>query len=286
MRRQRELTVREARRRSRLGWLAALALLLAAFVVLAGCGGDESSSTPPSSGGAASSVSGADSPSPSPTQRTAKLIRRGGGGSSSSSTAGEGGSAGSSASGGSSSAGGSSASSGSRPSSSSGGSTGSSTKPKPTLKPKPTKPPAAAPYFTVTGNVSKSKTFTLAQLKRMRTVSATYFSRGKVPKTEHNRFVGVRMSDILSAAGVAANARRVTVTASDACTASFSMSDVTEDYIDETRPGVKLPMIIAYSQDGALYKGANPFRLVRGQAIEGEYNRQFWVRMIVTIEVQ
>jgi len=64
------------------------------------------------------------------------------------------------------------------------------------------------------------------------------------------------------------------------------MRQVTANYIDETRPGVTLPMIIAYSEDGVPYTGDHPFRLVMGQSVEGDYNRQYWVRIVVAVEVE
>lgn len=168
----------------------------------------------------------------------------------------------------------------------------SATKPqaaKPTKAPTPTPTPSrtvAAPCFTVGGKVARTTTFTVAQLKAMATFSGTYFSRGKDPKEATNTFVGVRLIDILKAAGRAADAARVTVTAADGYSAGFSLRQVTADYIDETRPGVTLPMIVAYSEDGIPYTGAHPFRLVMGQAVEGDYNRQYWVRLVTTITVQ
>ena len=42
-------------------------------------------------------------------------------------------------------------------------------------------------------------------------------------------------------------------------------------------------MILAWSQDGETF-GA--LRLVMGQTIEGEYNRTFWVRDVVELDVQ
>jgi len=144
----------------------------------------------------------------------------------------------------------------------------------------------SAPSFVVKGAVAKTTSFTVAQLKRMTTVAANYFSRGKDPKETTTAFVGVRLTDILNAAGVSSGASRVTVTASDAYSASFTMRQVGADYVDETNPGVKLPMIIAYSEDGAEYTGVHPFRLVMGQTVSGDYNRQYWVKMIVAITVE
>lgn len=164
----------------------------------------------------------------------------------------------------------------------------SASKPRP--KPKPTKTPTvrppSSPHFVVSGKVAKKTYFTVARLKKMKTVSAKYFSRGKDPKEETNAFVGVRLIDILKVAGLSRDAKRVRVTASDAYTASFTIRQVKAFYSDENRWGVDLPMIIAYAQDGKAYTGGNPFRLVMGQSMEGDYNRQFWVKMVVTVAVE
>ena len=146
-----------------------------------------------------------------------------------------------------------------------------------------TVPPAV--YFTVSGKVNATRYFTVADLKSMSTVSASYFSRGKEPAELTTAFVGVRLIDILDAAGLASDAQKVTITAADEYTASFTMRQVRAGYIDETRPGVTLPMIIAYSEDGVAYTGDHPFRLAMGQSIEGDYNRQYWVRIVVSIVV-
>jgi len=144
--------------------------------------------------------------------------------------------------------------------------------------------PSAA-HVTVGGKVDATTYLTVAQLKKMRTVTADYFSRGHDPDEDTNSFVGVRLSDILDGAGLAKGASRVTITAADAYSATFTLRQVDASYIDETRPGVSLPMIIAYSQDGAALTGANPFQLVVGQSVAGDYNRQFWVRSVVSITV-
>ena len=177
---------------------------------------------------------------------------------------------------------------GSSPSGSSVSTPTPSTTKRSTPKPKPTPSPSTtgtSPYFTVSGKVAATTRFTVADLKKMSIVSDTYFSRGKDPKEATTAFVGVRLRDILDVAGLAAGAARVTVTAADGYSASFTLRQVNASYIDETRPGVSLPMIIAYSEDGVPYSGAHPFRLVMGQTVAGDYNRQYWVKIVVSISV-
>jgi len=157
-------------------------------------------------------------------------------------------------------------------------------RPTPTPKPTAATVPAAA-HFVVQGKIAKKTYFTLKQLEKLRTFSDDYFSRGKEPPEATTAFVGVRLTDILKAAGLKKDATRVTILAADDYSASFSLRQVQAAYIDETRPGVTLPMIIAYSEDGVAYIGDHPFRLVMGQAVEGDYNRQYWVKIVVSITV-
>jgi DMSO/TMAO reductase YedYZ molybdopterin-dependent catalytic subunit len=160
---------------------------------------------------------------------------------------------------------------------------------KPAKTPKPTKTASSVPtaaHIVVTGKVATTTYFTLKQLKKMRVFSGDYFSKGKEPEpTATNSFVGVRLTDILKAAGVKESASKVTILAADDYSASFTMRQVRAEYIDETRPGVTLPMIIAWSEDGTAYTGDHPFRLVMGQAVEGDYNRQYWVRLVISVTV-
>ena len=156
-----------------------------------------------------------------------------------------------------------------------------------TDEPTPSPSPSATPTFVVCGKVDNVTTFSVAQLKKMATVSATYFSRGGHPTTEESTpFVGVRLIDILNAAGLTSDATRVTILAADHYSATFTLQQVKADYIDETRPGVVLPMIIAYSENGTPYTGAHPFRLVMGEQMAGDYNRMYWVYIVTTITVQ
>ena len=159
--------------------------------------------------------------------------------------------------------------------------------PKPTPKPTKTADPVpAAAHFVVQGKVKKRTYFTLGQLKKLGVYANDYFSRGKEPPEATNTFVGVRLIDVLKAAGLKSDAKKVYVLAADDYSATFSLSQVKADWLDETRAGIKLPMIVAWSEDGTAYAGDHPFRLVMGQAVEGDYNRQYWVRVVVSITVQ
>lgn len=157
--------------------------------------------------------------------------------------------------------------------------------------PTPTKTaPAAdvpdAPFIVVQGKVKKKTYLTVRHLKKMNVFTGDYFSRGTEPPAATNTFVGVRLADILRTAGLKADAGKVDVRAADDYSASFTLRQVKAAWLDETRPGVRLPVIIAWSEDGVAYTGDHPFRLVMGQAVEGHYNRQYWVSYVVAITVQ
>ncbi|MGI6492548.1 MAG: molybdopterin-dependent oxidoreductase [Pelotomaculum sp.] len=138
--------------------------------------------------------------------------------------------------------------------------------------------------------VAKEVTVTLSQLQAMtdQVAGYTYFSRGKEPKTAYNTYKGVKLSNLISLAGLKEDAQKVLVTGADGYTASFSLIDVKAMLMDETDTSKSLPMLIAYAEDGKLldFAGGCSFRLVMGQKCEGDYNRQYWVRDVCTIVVQ
>jgi predicted small lipoprotein YifL len=138
--------------------------------------------------------------------------------------------------------------------------------------------------------VSKEIMINLPQLQNMKGQVAeyTYFSRGKEPKTAYNTYKGVKLSYLISMAGLKEDSQKVMVVGTDGYTASFSLSDVKEMLMDETDTGKSLPMMIAFAEDGKTLDSAGgcPFRLVMGQKCEGDYNRQYWVRDVCSIVVK
>lgn len=142
---------------------------------------------------------------------------------------------------------------------------------------------SADTVLTVTGGaLSRDYYFTLAELQSAGGfVEADYFSRGREPQEETNRFCGVGVRHLLESVIGLSDYGKAVFTASDGYSVSFPRSGVNAAYLDETDPSQTLCMILAWSKDSA----ACPLTLVMGQSVEGEYNRMYWARDVVTLEV-
>jgi hypothetical protein len=88
---------------------------------------------------------------------------------------------------------------------------------------------------------------------------------------------------------VDASSSRVKIVAADGYSMDFAISQIKRmDYIDETNQDVKLPIIIAWEENGRAYdpsEGA-PFKLVVGQKEPGDVNKPQWVSSIEKIIVE
>ena len=163
--------------------------------------------------------------------------------------------------------------------------------PEPGPEPEPEPAPAPEPYsepsdetiLTVYGaSLSHDWYFSLSDLMDLGgTVGADYFSRGKEPQEATNYFVGISVSYLLEQVVGAWDLSKAVFIAGDGYTAGHSRSAIDASYINEQDPSAVLSMILAWSEDGA----PCALRLVMGQQIEGEYNRTYWTRGIVSIEV-
>ena len=164
--------------------------------------------------------------------------------------------------------------------------TGSTASPQPTTNPAPYSLETGDTVLKITGDgVTRDYYFTLAELKSLSQaiINDDYFSRGKEPKEATNHYTGVLVKYLLdSVAELSPQARKAYFTASDGYSACFTMAEIRSEYLDETVPGKTLYMILAWEEDSRVI----PLKLVMGQNIEGEYNRQFWVREVITIEVR
>lgn len=135
--------------------------------------------------------------------------------------------------------------------------------------------------------VAQSLNLSFNEIKKMGQETYTYFSRGKDPKEAYNTFTGIQLITLLQKAGLKDDAKKVKIIGADGYSASFSLSAVKELRIDETDASKKLPMLIAFSEDGnQLAKDSIPCKLVMGQEFEGDYNRQYWVKKVVKIVVE
>jgi hypothetical protein len=162
----------------------------------------------------------------------------------------------------------------------------------PTPAPTPDPTPAPDPYsvqtagtiLTVRGSaLDREWYFSLSDLQSMGgTFSGDYFSLGKEPVEMTNSFTGIRVSYLLEQIMGISTYKKATFTASDGYAGSWSRGMVNSMLMNEKDPSASLPMILAWTEDGAPCS----LRLVMGQQLEGEYNRTNWVRSVVTIEVK
>jgi len=132
--------------------------------------------------------------------------------------------------------------------------------------------------------VAAERWYSLSQLQQMGgTIEAEYYYRGKDPDRGHSACRGIGLAYLLDQTGLAENARQVKITASDGYGASYTLAAVRKAYLDETDSGKKLYMILAWFKDG---QETDSLTLVMGQNVAEEYNRMFWVRDVIEIEVQ
>lgn len=155
--------------------------------------------------------------------------------------------------------------------------------PEPEPEPEPYSVPSDDTVLTVYGaSLTHDWYFSLSDLMELGgTVGADYFSRGKEPQEATNYFVGISVSYLLEQVVGAWDLSKAVFIASDGYTAGHSRSAIDASYINEQDPSAVLSMILAWSEDGT----PCALRLVMGQQIEGEYNRTYWTRGIVSIEV-
>jgi DMSO/TMAO reductase YedYZ molybdopterin-dependent catalytic subunit len=144
----------------------------------------------------------------------------------------------------------------------------------------------------ITGKVAYEMTITLDELKSMDAivVEEDFYSKNSSGTTGHTKFKGVNLWLLLEEwAGIDAKASKVTVLANDGYKMTFTIEQVMkQDYLDETAPDKKLPMIIAWEENGIEYNPEDgpPYQLVVGQIVPGDFNKFQWVTMVVSIVVE
>ena len=90
-------------------------------------------------------------------------------------------------------------------------------------------------------------------------------------------------------AKISPNASKITLIATDGYSMEFTVNQVKKlDYIDETNPNKKFPMIIAWEEKGIEYDVADgpPYKLIVGQKEAGDVNKPQWVSNIDRIIVE
>jgi DMSO/TMAO reductase YedYZ molybdopterin-dependent catalytic subunit len=144
----------------------------------------------------------------------------------------------------------------------------------------------------ILGNVEFELNISLDELKNMEDIvfEGTYYSLNSFGTTGYTDFKGVNLWLLLEkAAAISSDAAYVRVVAVDGYEMSFTVEQVKkQDYIDETDSEKKLPIIIAWEENGQEYdleEGA-PYKLVVGQKEAGDVNKPQWVSKIDRIIVE
>lgn len=144
----------------------------------------------------------------------------------------------------------------------------------------------------ITGKVTYEMTITLDELKSLDDiiVEEDYYSVNTFGTKGHTRFKGANLWYLLDQyAGIEEDASSITVLATDGYKIKFTVEQIMrQDYIDETDPNKKLPVIIAWEENGEAYdpEDGAPYKLAIGQIAPGDVNKPQWVSMIDSIIIE
>lgn len=144
----------------------------------------------------------------------------------------------------------------------------------------------------IEGKVTNELALSLSQLKDMKDIIFTgnYYSINNFGTTNHTKFKGVNLWSLLNEkAKISSDATKVAIIAVDGYKMEFTIDQVKrQDYIDETNPDLKFPIIIAWEENDQEYDSEEgpPFKLVIGQKEEGDVNKPQWVSNIDKINVE
>ena len=142
------------------------------------------------------------------------------------------------------------------------------------------------------GKVDNKLALNLSELKAMENIifAGEYYSINNFGTTNHTKFKGVNLWSLLKEkAQISSDAKKVSIIAVDGYKMEFTIDQVKkQDYIDETNPDLKFPMIIAWEENGQEYDSGEgpPFKLVVGQKEAGDVNKPQWVSNIDKIIVE
>ena len=87
---------------------------------------------------------------------------------------------------------------------------------------------------------------------------------------------------------IKAEASKISIVAQDGYSMEFTIDQIKMEYMDETNPDNKYPVIIAWEENGEEYstdEGA-PYKLVVGQKEPGDVNKPQWVSNIDVIIIE
>lgn len=142
----------------------------------------------------------------------------------------------------------------------------------------------------IKGLLNNELILTVDDLKSMDDIiyEADFYSLNSFGTTGYTHFKGVKLWELLeNKALIKPEASKVTITAQDGYSMEFTIDQIQMEYIDETNPDNKYPMIIAWEENGEEYttdEGA-PYKLVVGQKEPGDVNKPQWVSNIDVITI-
>lgn len=143
----------------------------------------------------------------------------------------------------------------------------------------------------IEGLVENQLKLPLHELKTLNDIifEADFYSLNSFGTTGYTHFKGVKLWDLLEQnALIKAEASKISIVAQDGYSMEFTLDQVKMDYMDETNPDNKYPMIIAWEENGEEYstdEGA-PYKLVVGQKEPGDVNKPQWVSNIDVIIIE
>lgn len=143
----------------------------------------------------------------------------------------------------------------------------------------------------IKGLLENELKLTLNDLKAMKDIifEADFYSLNSYGTTGYTHFKGVKLWELLEKkALIKPEAAKITITAQDGYSMEFTIEQVKMEYMDETNPDNKYPMIIAWDENDKEYStddGA-PYKLVVGQKEPGDVNKPQWVSNIDVIVIE
>lgn len=143
----------------------------------------------------------------------------------------------------------------------------------------------------IKGLVANEQKFSLNDLKEMKDIvfEADFYSLNSYGTTGYTHFKGIKLWNLLeSYALIKPEASKVTIIAQDGYSVEFTVEQIKMEYMDETNPDNKYPMIIAWEENGKEYSiddGA-PYKLVVGQKEPGDVNKPQWISNIDIIIIE
>ena len=143
----------------------------------------------------------------------------------------------------------------------------------------------------IKGHAEKELSLTLDELKAMDDIlfEADFYSLNNFGTTGYTHFKGVKLWDLLkNEALIKPEASKISIIAQDGYSMEFTIEQVQMEYMDETNPENKYPMIIAWEENGEEYSldEGNPYKLVVGQKEPGDINKPQWVSNIDVILIE